>query len=128
MYLTQSNYIRHLSKTEHQILRDLCVISSNLYNVALYNIRQHYFQTHQFLTYESNYHECKSNDNYKLLQAGVAQQTLKVADRSFKSFFNLIKKAKNNEYRFQDIRMPHYKKKGSMFPLVCSVNAISIKD
>ena len=128
MYLTQSNYIRHLSKTEYQILRDLCVISNNLYNVALYNIRQHYFQTHQFLTYESNYHECKSNDNYKLLQAGVAQQTLKVVDRSFKSFFNLIKKARNNEYRFQDIRMPHYKKKGSMFPLVCSVNAISIKD
>ena len=97
MYLTQSNYIRHLSKTEYQILRDLCVISNNLYNVALYNIRQHYFQTHQFLTYESNYHECKSNDNYKLLQAGVAQQTLRVVDRSFKSVFNLIKKAKYNE-------------------------------
>ena len=66
MYLTQTNYIRNLSKTEYQILRELCVYSNNLYNVALYNIRQHYFNNHQFLTYESNYHECKSNENYKL--------------------------------------------------------------
>ena len=128
MYLTQTNYIRNLSKTEYQILRELCIYSNNLYNVALYNIRQHYFSNHQFLAYESNYHECKLNENYKLLQAGVAQQTLKVVDRNFKSFFNLIKKAKNNEYRFNDIQIPHYRKKGSMFPLVCSGNAISIKD
>ena len=128
MYLTQSNYIRNLSKTEYKLLRELCVYSNNLYNVALYNIRQHYFANHQFLTYESNYHECKSNENYKLLQAGVAQQTLKVVDRSFKSFFNLIKKARKNEYRFNDIQMPHYRKKGDLFPLVCSGNALSIKD
>lgn len=128
MYLTQTNYIRGLSKTEYQILRELCRYSNNLYNVALYNIRQHYINNRQFLTYESNYHECKTNENYKLLQAGVAQQTMKVVDRSFKSFFNLIKKARNNEYRFNDIKMPHYQKKGAMFPLICSGNALSIKD
>lgn len=70
---------------------ELCQYSNNLYNVALYNIRQYFFNEKQFLTYESNYHECKENENYALLQAGVAQQTLKVADRSFKSFFNLLK-------------------------------------
>ena len=128
MYLTHTNYIRNLSKTEYQILREMCQYSNNLYNVALYNIRQHFFSTHQFLTYESNYHECKTNENYKLLQAGVAQQTMKVVDRSFKSFFNLIKKARNNEYRFNDIQMPHYQIKGTMFPLICSGNALSIKD
>ena len=51
-----------------------------------------------FLKYEENYHVCKENENYGLLQAGVSQQILKVADRSFKSFFNLIKKAKSGEY------------------------------
>lgn len=128
MYLTHTNYIRGLSKTEYEILREMCRYSNNLYNVALYNIRQYYFSTHQFLTYESNYYECKTNENYRLLQAGVAQQTMKVADRSFKSFFNLLKKAKNNEYRFHDVQMPHYQKRGTMFPLICSGNALSIKD
>ena len=128
MFLTQSNVIRHLSKAEYSMLAEMCRYSNNLYNVALYNIRQYYFHEKKFLTYESNYHECKTNENYGLLQAGVAQQTLKVADRSFKSFFNLVKKAKNGEYRFQDIKIPHYREKGGMFILVLSTNAINIKD
>lgn len=128
MFLTQSNVIRHLSKDEYAMLAEMCRYSNNLYNVALYNIRQYYFSEKKFLTYESNYHECKVNENYGLLQAGVAQQTLKVADRSFKSFFNLIKKAKSGEYRFQDIKIPHYREKGGMFVLVLSTNAINIKD
>lgn len=128
MFLTQSNVIRHLSKDEYAMLAEMCRYSNNLYNVALYNIRQYYFSEKKFLTYESNYHECKVNENYGLLQAGVAQQTLKVADRSFKSFFNLIKKAKSGEYRFQDIKIPHYRDKGGMFVLVLSTNAINIKD
>ena len=128
MFLTQSNVIRHLSKDEYAMLAEMCRYSNNLYNVALYNIRQYYFSEKKFLTYESNYHECKVNENYGLLQAGVAQQTLKVADRSFKSFFNLVKKAKSGEYRFQDIKIPHYCEKGGMFVLVLSTNAINIKD
>jgi IS605 OrfB family transposase len=128
MFLTQSNIIRHLLKDEYAMLAEMCRYSNNLYNVALYNIRQHYFSEKKFLTYESNYHECKVNENYKLLQAGVAQQTLKIADRSFKSFFNLIKKAKSGEYRFQDIKIPHYRDKGGMFILVLPINAINIKN
>ena len=128
MYLTQSNVIRKLSKEEYAMLREMCRYSNNLYNVALYNIRQYYFQEKKFLRYEENYHVCKTNENYGLLQAGVSQQTLKVVDRSFKSFFNLIKKAKSGEYRFQDIKMPHYREKGGLFNLVLSTNAIHIKD
>ena len=128
MYLTQSNVIRGLSKEEYSILRETCQYSNNLYNVALYNIRQYYFQDKKFLKYEENYHVCKENENYGLLQAGVSQQTLKVADRSFKSFFNLIKKAKSGEYRFRDIKMPRYRGKGGMFNLFLSTNAINIKN
>lgn len=86
-FAVQSNVIRRLSKQQYQVLKELCQYSNNLYNVALYSIRQYFFNEKKFLTYESNYHECKTNENYGLLQAGVAQQTLKVADRSFKSFF-----------------------------------------
>ena len=128
MYLTQSNVIRSLSKEEYKMLREMCQYSNNLYNVALYNIRQYFFQEKKFLQYEENYHVCKENENYRLLQAGVSQQTLKVVDRSFKSFFNLVKKAKNGEYRFKDIAIPHYQEKGGLFNLILSTNAISIKD
>lgn len=128
MYLTQSNVIRKLSKEEYAMLKEMCQYSNNLYNVALYNIRQYYFKEKKFLSYEENYHVCKENENYGLLQAGVSQQTLKVADRSFKSFFNLIKKAKKGDYRFQDIKIPHYREKGSLFNLILSTNAINIKN
>ena len=128
MYLTQSNTIRHLSKKEYSMLREMCQYSNNLYNVALYNIRQHYFHEKKFLKYEENYHVCKENENYGLLQAGVSQQILKVADRSFKSFFNLARKARSGDYRFRDVEIPHYRKKGGLFVLVLSTNAINIKD
>ena len=117
-YAVQSNVIRGLTKEQHQILAELCQYSNNLYNVALYNIRQYFFAQNKFLTYESNYHECKDNENYGLLQAGVAQQTMKVVDRSFKSFFNLLKKCKQGEYRYNDVKIPHYRKKGGFFNLV----------
>ncbi len=128
MYVTQTNTIKGLPKEAYEAIAEMCRYANNLYNVGLYNIRQYYFQEKQFLTYESNYHVCKENENYALLQAGVAQQILRVADRSFKSFFNLVKKAKNGEYRFQDIKIPHYRKKGGMFVLVLQKNAISIRN
>ena len=128
MYLTQTNVIRNLKKEEFQALKEMCKYSNNLYNCGLYCIRKHYFDTKQFLSYESNYHECKDNENYALLQAGVSQQVLRVVDRSFKSFFNLIRKAKCGDYRFQDISIPHYRKKGGLFLLILQKNSISIKN
>lgn len=128
MFLTQSNVIRGLTKDEYKILREMCVYSNNLYNVALYNIRQYYFSSKRFLTYESNCIVCNTNENYGLLQAGMSQQVLKVADRNFKSYFNLLNKCKTYDYRYQDVKMPSYRKKGGMFNLILSTNAIRIKD
>lgn len=126
IFITQSNVIRGLSSKQYQALREMCQYSNNLYNVALYNIRQYFFNQNLFLTYESNYHECKTNENYGLLQAGVAQQTLKVVDRSFKSFFALLKKCGTGDYCYHDVKIPHYRKKGGYFNLICSGNAIAI--
>jgi hypothetical protein len=58
----------------------------------------------------------------------VSQQILKVVDRSFRSFFNRMKKVKNGEYRFHDVHIPQYLKKDDGFPLILSTNAIVIKD
>jgi transposase len=77
MYLTQKCQIRDLSKQEFLALRELCRLSKNLYNVGLYSVRQFYFSEQKYLRYESNYHQCKDNENYKLLNTDIAQQTLK---------------------------------------------------
>lgn len=127
-YCVQSNVIRGFTKHQYALLREMCQYSNNLYNVALYTIRQHYFNTKQFLTYENNYHECKTNENYALLQAGVSQQIMKVVDRSFKSFFNLVKKCQKGEYRYHQVNIPHYRKKGGLFNLVMSTNSFIIKN
>lgn len=126
MYATQKNQIRGLSKREYHALRLLCRLSKNLYNVGLYNVRQYYIQERKHLRYESNYHYSKENENYKLLNTDVAQQTLKVVDRSFRSFFGLMKKARKNEYRFHDVQMPKYLPKDGYFPLI--IPRIRVKD
>ncbi len=128
MYLTQSNQIKGLNKVEYEALREMCRYAKNLYNVGLYSIRQYFFAEGRYLRYESNYQAVKDNENYALLQAGVSQQILKVVDRSFRSFFNLLKKAKSGEYRYHDVRIPHYLDKNDYFPLILSINAIVIKD
>ena len=74
MYLTQTNYIRHLPKDQYEAILEMCSYANNLYNVGLYQIRQYFFATNKYLRYEENYHLCKDNENYKLLQAGISQQ------------------------------------------------------
>lgn len=126
MYLTVKNQLRDISVREYKILRILCRLSKNLYNEALYNIRQYYFAEHKYLRYESNYHICKTSENYKTLHSGIAQQIMRYIDRSFKSFFALIQKAKNGSYQFSQIRMPHYLDKDGYFSLI--IPRCSIKD
>ena len=127
-FAVQSNVIRGLTRQQYSSLREMCQYSNNLYNVALYNIRQYFFENNKYLSYENNYHECRQNEYYALLQAGASQQILRVADRSFRSFFSLLKKSKDEGYDGKRIRIPHYRKKGGLFNLILSTNSISIKD
>ena len=126
MYLTIKQQAKHLKKEEYNVLRELCRISKNLTNQAIYNVRQHYLQEKQYLRYEANYHELKNSDNYKLLNSNMAQQTLKDVDQIFKSFFGLIKLAKQGKYSFKHIRLPNYLPKNGYANLI--IGMINIKD
>jgi len=118
VYRTQKNQLRNLSKQEYTTLKELCKLSKNLYNSTLYAIRQYYFTEKKYLRYEAAYHVCKENENYQFLNTDIAQQTMKVVDRNFKSFFALISKAKDGDYKFSDIRFPHYLPKNGYFMLI----------
>ena len=120
IYLTIKQQVKHLTKEEYNILRELCRIAKNLTNQAIYNVRQHYFQEKQHLRYEANYHEMKNLENYKLLNSNISQQTLKNVDLMFKSFFTLIKLAKQGKYNFKHIRLPDYLPKNGYSDLAIS--------
>lgn len=126
MYLTIKQQVKHLTKEEYNILRELSRIAKNLTNQAIYNVRQHYFQEKQYLRYEANYHEMKYLENYKLLNANIAQQTLKDVDQMFKSFFALIKLAKQGKYDFKHIKLPSYLPKNSYSNI--AISQIRIKN
>ncbi len=126
MYLTVKQQVKHLSKKEYLDIKELCHVAKNLTNEAIYNIRQYYFVEGQYLSYEKNYKLLKSSDNYKILNSNMAQQILKEVDGSFKSFFNLLRLAKQGKHNHKDIRLPHYLPKDSFTTLV--IGFVRIKD
>ena len=118
MYLTVKQQIKHLSKEDYKSIKKLCHIAKNLTNEAIYNVRQYYFTEDKFLKYEKNYTLLKSSPNYKELNSNIAQQILKEVDGSFKSFFGLIKLAKQGKYSFKDCKLPRYLPKDGYTTLV----------
>ena len=118
MYLTVKQKVKHLSKEEYSILRELCHTAKNLANEAIYNVRQYYFTEGEYLKYEKNYALLKDSLNYKMLNSNMAQQILKEVDGSFKSFFGLLKLAKKGKYAFKDCKLPHYLPKNGFTTLV----------
>ncbi len=118
MYLTVKQQVKHLSKEDYNILKELSHTAKNLANEAIYNVRQYYFTEGEYLNYEKNYSLLKNSPNYKKLNSNMAQQILKEVDGSFKSFFGLLKLAKKGNYAFKDCSLPHYLPKESFTTLV----------
>ena len=118
MYLTVCQQLKHLSKDEFLVLRELCRTAKNLTNQAIYQVRQHYFEHSQYLPYEKNYAILKTSENYRLLNSNMAQQILKEVDGPFKSFFGLLKLAKQGKYPFSSCRLPKYLPKDGYASLI----------
>ena len=118
MYLTVKQQLKHLSKEDYKTIRELCHTAKNLTNEAIYNVRQYYFTEGEFLKYEKNYTLLKNSLNYKALNSNMSQQILKEVDGSFKSFFGLLKLAKQGKYACKDCKLPHYLPKDGYATLV----------
>ena len=125
MYLTLKQQVKHLSKKEFRNLKHLSHIAKNLTNEAIYNIRQYYFNKKKYLSYNENYKILKNSENYKKLNSNMAQQILKEVDGSFKSFFGLLKLAKNGQYNGK-IKLPNYLAKDGFTTLV--IGFVRLKD
>lgn len=104
MYLVVKQQLNHLSKAEYNVLKEQCRISKNLKNQVLYEIRQKFFSDKSYLNYNEVYKTLKTSDNYKLLQASMAQQIMRKVDAEFKSFFGSLKSKKVAH----KVNIPHY--------------------
>ena len=112
----------HIIKQNNQYYKELlylCHKSKNLYNATLYTIRQYYFNTGKYLNYLNTYNQFKLEHNidFYSLPSCVAQQTMRMVDQNFKSFFNLLKKKQQGLYN-QQIKIPKYKKKNGYFQII----------
>lgn len=126
MFLTTKVHINEHNRDgiDTKVLRQLCYHCARLYNVGLYNVRQHYFNTGQYLTYNGSYKEAKPNENYALLLTDIGQQVLRLVDRDFHSFFNLLLLKKSGRYS-EKVRLPHYKDKEGL--MACPVMGRSVR-
>lgn len=106
MILTQK-YKLKLTDEDRFITDRLSYHSARLYNTCIYNIRQYYFDNNSYLNYTDQYHLIKDDVNYKLLITDSSQQTHRLVDRNFKSFFSLLKLKNKGKYSSK-INIPGY--------------------
>ena len=106
---------------------NVCFLSKNLYNKALYLVRQHYFNTKEYLDYYKTYKHLAHNKDVDYCAIGntkVANHTLMLLDRNFKSFFSLIRKKKSKDYN-KPIRIPRYLDKQGRYTTIYTKEAVS---
>ncbi len=126
MYLTIKQQLKHLSKDDYRVLRELCRTSKNLMNEAIYVNRQYFFSEGKYLGYEKTYAILKASENYRILNSNIAQQSMKVVDGMFASFIALLKLVKKKQYDSRAVKIPYYLPKDGYAPLI--VQQFTIRD
>lgn len=109
---------------EYKELDNFCFLSKNLYNSTLYDIRQHYFSTKKYKKYNLVNKDFIRNHqiDYYALPTKVSQQTMKLVDQNFKSFFGALKTNKSK------VKIPKYLDKHGRYEVIFTNQAISIKE
>ena len=102
MTLTEKHVINK-NNSLFPILDELCFKSKNLYNATLYRIRQEYFSSKIYLGYFSIQREFQKNKqfDYQKLPAKTSQQTMRMVDQNFKSFFRALKEYQKCPRKFK---------------------------
>ena len=108
---------RHLIKASDELYDycdEICFKSKNLYNYSNYLIRQEYIYNHKFIGfYELDRLLKKSNQaDYRSLPNQTSQQTLRLLEKNWSSFFAGTRDYKENPGKYTGRpRLPKYKKK-----------------
>lgn len=116
-----------MDKKTYKLLRTLTHLSKDLYNLTLYTVKQHYELNGTFLPYAKAYHLVKDSEPYKLLPSQVAQQTMKIVERNFRSFFHVLKERKKGNYN-RPVKPPKYLPKNGHFILIFPYQSFRVKE
>ena len=130
MQLTERHFIREGSEQCQELTR-VAHLSKNLFNATLYAVRQHFFETGKYLPFAKvcNDFTSQSNSDYVALPRKVSQGTMRLVDKSFKSFFQSLTQYKVNPSKFKGRpKLPKYKDKNGAFIVEFNNQAVSRKD
>ena len=102
MQLVEKHIVKESSR-DFRVLDELCFKSKNLYNSTLYAIRQEFCSSGIYLSCYKLQKEFKEKNNfdYRQLPAGVAQQTMRIVDQNFSSFFAALRDWKVNPGKYK---------------------------
>ena len=117
---------KHIIKDSHtyfKMINEFCFMSKNLYNFANYQIRQEFITNKKYLNYNEIEKIVKmkdSNFDYRNMPtAQSAQQTLKLLDKNWQSFFASVKEYKKNPDKYTGRpKLPKYLKRNGRNILV----------
>ena len=102
---------RHLINSNHPFYDEcdkLTFLAKNLYNATLYYQRDSFFNKYFKNYYDVNRVFTHSNQkDYRALPSKVSKQVQMLVDKSFKSYFALVKKKQSNDYSHK-VRIPRY--------------------
>ena len=108
---------RHIISPSHSLFEEcdrLAFLAKNLYNQALYRQRQSFFETGKTLgafVLQKQFQD-ENHIDYRALPAKVSQQTLRVLDKNWKSYFKAIKAYRKDPTKFKKKpKPPKYKNK-----------------
>lgn len=110
---------RHIINKKHTLynfIDEYCFKSKNLYNKANYVLRHLLFDNKNLYSYYEMNRMFKEWDEYKSMMAQSSQQTLKLLEKNWKSYFEAIKIYKKNPDKFTGRpKLPKYKDKDGRF-------------
>ena len=123
---------RHIIKKSHKMWKmcdELCFKSKNLYNYANYIQRQRFINNENIIKYNELSQLLNKHETFTSLGSNSAQHTLKMLDKTWKSFFVAIKDYWKNPSRYLGKpNIPKYKDKNGRYVCVLTNLQSQIKD
>ena len=107
---------------------NMCWKSKNLYNYANYIIRQEFIKNNKCINYNELFKLCKNEDCYLDIGSNTGQATLRMLDKTWKSFLVTIKDwSKSPSKYFGKPKLPKYLNKNGRYVLALDNNKVGIK-
>ena len=127
---------KHILKQNNKyysMIDDFCLKAKNLYNHANYIVRQEFCSSNKWIRYQDLYATLKTDKDYpdyiNMPTAQSAQQTLRLLDKNWTSFFKSIKDwSKHKDKYLGRPKLPKYKSKNGREILILTNQNVKLKN